>query len=187
VLACGERAMLSHRSAAGAWGLRPDGGDRWTITVISAAPRRPHPSIEVLRRPAMRAEEVTTVDGVPITNVPRTLLDLSSLLRAHQLRRAIERAVELEYFDLTSGQAVVNVRAGGREIDATWSGHDLIVEIDSWKHHRDRRAFTTDRAKNRHALLTGRPTARYTGDELELATREVAAELRALLTATRRP
>jgi hypothetical protein len=70
----------------------------------------------------------------------------------------------------------------GRELDATWPHTDLIVEVDSWKHHRHRTAFTIDRAKDRAALRAGRRTARFTGDELEQDAAGIAAELRVLLT-----
>lgn len=230
VLACGAGALLSHRSAAGAWGLRPDGGRLWDVNV--PAKRRTRAPVR-LQRSTVPAGERTELEGIPITSVPRTLLDLSSVIERHQLRRAVERAVELEVFDLVALQRVmaahprrpgtpalgalladlaahgetrtrsdlealflqicldhglprphINRRAGGREIDATWPGSDLLVEVDSWAHHRSRRAFTADRAKDRAALRTGRPTARFTGDELERDPAEIASELRALRNAT---
>ena len=168
--------------------------------------------------------------SIPITSVPQTLLDLSSVIEKHHLRRAIERAVTLELFHLPDVEAVlrahpgrpgspalktlladfalhgethtrsdlealflqlcldhdlprpdINRRAGGREIDATWPDGDLLVEIDSGTHHRSRRAFTQDRAKDRAALRAGRRTARLTGDELERDPAGIASELRALL------
>jgi very-short-patch-repair endonuclease len=75
----------------------------------------------------------------------------------------------------------VNRYADDREPDFTWACSDLIVEIDSWRHHRHRRAFTTDRAKDRAALRHGRRTARFTGDEVEQQPAQVAAEVLALL------
>jgi hypothetical protein len=227
VLACGLGSVLSHRSAAGAWGLRPDGAALWDVTVPSArrtqAPARIH-------RGTLPPAERTDLEGIPITTVPRTLLDLSSVIEVHHLRRAIERAVELDLFHRPAVEAVlhahprrpgsptlkalladfaahgetrtrsdlealflqicldhglprptINATNNGREVDATWPGSDLLVEVDSWKHHRHRRAFTTDRAKDRAALRAGRRTARFTGDELERDPAGVASELRALL------
>jgi very-short-patch-repair endonuclease len=102
VLACGPRAVLSHRSAAGAWGLRPDGGSRWNVTVRQATAVQPNAPVKVFRHPTLRDEEVTTLDGIPTTTPSRTLLDLAAHIPTHHLRRAIERAEELELFDLPS-------------------------------------------------------------------------------------
>jgi very-short-patch-repair endonuclease len=227
VLACGSGAVLSHRSAAGAWGLRPDGRPRWEVIVPSA--RTPTAPVDTHEH-RLWGFERTTLEGVAITTPMRTVLDLSSVIAVHQLRRAIERAVELELFDLAALERVmaahprwpgtpvlralladfrthgltrtrsdleaaflqlcldhglprptINRSNNGREVDATWPGSDLIVEIDSWQHHRHRRAFAIDRAKDRAALRAGRRTARFTGDEIEQAPAQVAAELRALI------
>jgi very-short-patch-repair endonuclease len=102
VLACGEGAVLSHRSAAGAWGLRPDGSARWDVTVRTPSRRQPRAPVKVFRHPTLRADEITDLDGIPTTTVARTLLDLAAIVPPHHLRRAVERAVELELFDLTA-------------------------------------------------------------------------------------
>ncbi len=102
VLACGRRAVLSHRSAAGAWGLRPDGGTKWVVTVRRASAVRPAVPVRVYRYPTLNDEEVTDLDGIPTTTVARTLLDLAAIVPAHHLRRAIERAEQLELFDLAA-------------------------------------------------------------------------------------
>ncbi len=102
VLACGRRAVLSHRSAAGAWGLRPDGGTKWDVTVRRASAVRPAAPVRVFRYPTLRDDEVVDLDGVLTTTVARTLLDLAAVVPAHHLRRAVERAEHLELFDLTA-------------------------------------------------------------------------------------
>jgi hypothetical protein len=58
-------------------------------------------------------QDLTVHDGVPVTSVARTLLDLSAVLKAPDLATAIDRAERLRIFDLT---AVVEVleRARGR-------------------------------------------------------------------------
>jgi len=99
VLACGDGAVLSHRSAAGAWGLRPDGSARWNVTVPSA--RQPDAPVHTYRH-RLTPAEVADLDGIPTTTVARTLLDLAALIPPHHLRRAVERAVQLELFDLTA-------------------------------------------------------------------------------------
>jgi very-short-patch-repair endonuclease len=107
VLACGPRAVLSHRSAAGAWGLRPDGGARWDVTARRASRVAPRAPVRVFRHPSLRDDEVTEVDGIPTTTVARTLLDLAALVARHHLRRAIEQAEQRELFDLTALTATI--------------------------------------------------------------------------------
>ncbi|HEX5927234.1 MAG TPA: hypothetical protein VFY45_25685 [Baekduia sp.] len=102
VLACGPRAVLSHRSAAGAWGVRPDGGTKWDVTVRSASAVRPAAPVRVFRYPTLADDEVADLDGIPTTTVARTLLDLAAIVPAHHLRRAVERAEQLERFDLAT-------------------------------------------------------------------------------------
>jgi very-short-patch-repair endonuclease len=102
VLVCGQAAVLSHRSAAGAWGLRPDGGSKWDVTVRRASAVRPAAPVRVFRYPTLADGEITDLDGVPTTTVARTLLDLAAIVGAHHLRRAVERAEQLELFDLTA-------------------------------------------------------------------------------------
>jgi very-short-patch-repair endonuclease len=119
VLACGARAVLSHRSAAGAWGIRPDGGSRWDVTVRSASRVRPDAPVKAFRHPTLRDEEVTALDGIPTTTVARTLLDLAALVPAHHLRRAVERADDAGLFDLTALRATLDAhprRPGRRRL-----------------------------------------------------------------------
>jgi hypothetical protein len=111
VLACGEGAVLSHRSAASAWGLRPSGGAMWELTLPGTARRRPHAGVRPYRR-RLAEHEVTTLRGVPITTVARTLFELSSVIAIHLERRAIERAVELDLFHLPDLQRILDAQHG---------------------------------------------------------------------------
>jgi hypothetical protein len=54
----------------------------------------------------------TVRDGIPVTALPRTLLDLAAMLPADRLRRAIERSEELGLFDLGPIDSLL-ARAGG--------------------------------------------------------------------------
>lgn len=99
VLACGSGAVLSHRSAAAAWGLRTD--DRATIDVTT--PRRGARQcrgVQVHRSRLLVEADVTSVDGIPCTSLARTLLDLAEVLDRRGLERAIDRAEVLRLFDL---------------------------------------------------------------------------------------
>jgi hypothetical protein len=97
VLACAPRALLSHVSAAWLWGLlrqRPD-----VIHVTAGTRRRANPSLRI-HHARLADEDRALVDGIPVTALPRTLLDLGAMLSSNRLRRAIERSEELGLFDL---------------------------------------------------------------------------------------
>ena len=112
VLACGTDAVLSHRSAAALWGLRPTA--RTAIDVFS--PRRSGRTLEgidVHRATTLEASDVTCVDAVPCTTVARTLLDLASVLDHRSLHRAFERAEVLGALDLEAVDDLLG-RSSGR-------------------------------------------------------------------------
>ena len=90
VLACGPGAVLSHRAAAALWGIR--GGSRVEVTVPRS--RKPRKGIHV-HWANLPADEVTTHDGIPVTTVPRTLLDLSAVVQRAELRSAMRQAEQL--------------------------------------------------------------------------------------------
>ncbi|MGH2992344.1 MAG: type IV toxin-antitoxin system AbiEi family antitoxin domain-containing protein [Solirubrobacterales bacterium] len=74
LLAHGPDAVLSHRSAACLWGLLHSPR---TIIDVTAARRRWSRDGVDLHRSRLRADEVVVLDGIPLTSVPRTLLDLA--------------------------------------------------------------------------------------------------------------
>jgi len=89
VLAGGPAAALSHRAAGAGWGLRQWNGVP-SITVPKWRPSRP--TIELHTCPLPR-DERTSLDGIPITTVARTLLDLATVLESYALARAVAEAV----------------------------------------------------------------------------------------------
>jgi len=94
VLACGPNAVSSHHSAAALWGIRQS--DR--IEVTTTAGHRRVSGIIVHRSP-LRDDERTTHRGIPTTTVPRTLLDLSAVVRPDALRSALRQAEQLRLTD----------------------------------------------------------------------------------------
>jgi hypothetical protein len=97
VLACAPAAVASHAAAGWLWGLlRYEPG---TIDVTAAMRRRKRPTIRVHYAPLTdwdRAER----DGIPVTSLARTMLDLAAELPPERLDRVLERAEELRLFDL---------------------------------------------------------------------------------------
>src|ERR671914_767712 len=87
VLAGGEEAALGHRPAGALWGLcRSEGRPE----VIVPAQRRPRRGI-VFHRAELPEEERTVLDGIPVTTVPRTILDLATILDVRGSRRPSTR------------------------------------------------------------------------------------------------
>ena len=89
VLACGSGAVLSHRSAAALWGIRPT--SRTSVEVTT--PRRLHarPGLHP-HRAVLPAGEVTVHDGISTTTPARTLLDLAAVVPTQALERALNEA-----------------------------------------------------------------------------------------------
>jgi very-short-patch-repair endonuclease len=110
VMACGAGAMLSHRSAAALWGLRPN--SRWLEVTTIRWPKR-IPGVMLHRTRRLAPQDFTVHDAIPVTSVARTLLDLSAVVRPQELATAIDRAERLGLFDLTAITDLLE-RANGR-------------------------------------------------------------------------
>jgi very-short-patch-repair endonuclease len=87
VLACGPRAALSHRTAAANLGLRR----RYDTLEVTVPADRARPGITVYTS-SLPVDEVRSVNGIPTTCLPGTLLDLASVLSPYQLERALNEA-----------------------------------------------------------------------------------------------
>ena len=114
VLAAGPAAVLSHRSAAALWDLRSSASRRVEVT---AARQHKRPGIEV-HRARLEPDESTQVDGIPVTTVARTLLDLATVLPRSQLERATERAEALQLTDVVPLDALLERHRGHRGTSA---------------------------------------------------------------------
>jgi very-short-patch-repair endonuclease len=96
VLAYGPNAVLSHRSAAAHWDIGPG---FWKIEVTTPQSTRSRKGTRS-HEATLHAEDVTVHDGIPVTSVARTILDLASQLNDDRLTRLIEAADRKERFDL---------------------------------------------------------------------------------------
>jgi very-short-patch-repair endonuclease len=98
VLAAGEGAVLSHRSAAALLRIRKGPGPKLEVTVPRTAPRT---TAFVARRSKLEADEIEEIDGIPCTTVSRTLLDLAAIAPPSEVARAIKEADYLRLTDTT--------------------------------------------------------------------------------------
>jgi hypothetical protein len=88
--------MVSHGSAAWLWGLIGWPG-RLDVTVPIRGHRRP--DVEIHHSTILEEEDRTISEVVPVTAVPRTLLDVASRRETRRLNHAVERAERLDLLD----------------------------------------------------------------------------------------
>ena len=90
VLALGEGAVLSHRSAGAHYKMLS--GSVPTEVIVPTTAGRPRRDGIVVHRARLPEAHVTTRDGIPTTSALRTLLDLAAVLPLRALARAFEQA-----------------------------------------------------------------------------------------------
>jgi very-short-patch-repair endonuclease len=155
VMSCGSEAVLSHTSAAALLRIS-DGGQAPIVVTVPLHVRRLRPGIEVYRR-ALGDAERTCIEGIPVTTVRRTLIDLAQQLGRNQLEATINAA---DKYDLTDPEAL---RAGLEE----YAGRRGVVRL---REALDRRTFAlTDSQLEREFL----PIARRAGLAMPQTGRQV--------------
>ena len=205
-LACGEGAMLSHRSAAELWRLLP-ATRRWVdVTVPGVGGRTKRRGILVHRSLALTADSNTRHRGIPVTTPARTIAELRRVATSDEVRRAAQQAeflglqldgeaprertrseLERRFLLLCRRHRLpvpeVNVSVGGYTVDFLWRRRRVIVETDGWQAHRGRTAFEDDRARDVQLRLLGFEVIRFTYRQVTEEPDLVARTLRALLRA----
>jgi len=106
LLYTGDGAVLSHLTAASWWGLVDD-PPGW-VHVSDGGGRRSIAGV-VVHHP--REVERTVHRDLPVTTVPRTLLDIASMVSFGRLRRALAQA---EYLGLADLDHIASVTGRGR-------------------------------------------------------------------------
>lgn len=161
VLACSPNALASHMSAAWLWDLlakRPG-------TIHVTAPTRRHARPSICLHYARLAEEDRAVrEGIPVTALPRTLLDLAGTLPPSRLDGVIERSDQHRLFDLREMNALLD-RAGSHP-GAARMRRALAI-------YRSEAAFTRSRLERHFLQLVERagiprPSMNYSVAEFEL-------------------
>jgi very-short-patch-repair endonuclease len=204
VLACGPRAVLSHRSAAQLWGLIRYSGP----IEITAPTKRARPGL-IVHRHRLTDADVTTHWGIRTTTAARTLTDLAHTLDPAALTRAVNDARLNHHLNLADlppnlrrGQTArptrsafedafrtfctrhhlpqpeINAIVAGYEVDAYWPTSRLIAELDGEDYHQD---FEADREKDADLLAAGHRVVRITWERLTERPRREAKRFRALL------
>ena len=91
VLACGDGAMLSHSSAAALWGIGKE-KPRLIDISLTRRTRLRRAGLRVRARPTLAGTDVVCRNGIPVTTVARTVVDLASELSPTTVERAINEA-----------------------------------------------------------------------------------------------
>ena len=114
VLACGgpQAAVVSHRSAAAMWDLVPPPAG--PIDVTTRAGCRSQDGIRVHR--GRITDVVDDHEGLSLSSVSRTLVDLAAELTADRLERVVRRAEMLRLLDATAIAQQLGRRRGARKL-----------------------------------------------------------------------
>lgn len=105
-------ALISHRSAVWLWGMEP----KLEIPVHVSVRWRGHnqDAIGLHHCPALRVEDISKTERLPVTGVARTLLDYASEAKPLRLERAIDRADRLDLLDLAAIDRITEEIRGHR-------------------------------------------------------------------------
>lgn len=123
MLAVGDGAVLSHRSAAALWDLQTWSGRHPEVTVARRVKPRAGISLHCVR--SLPDGHVTTRNAIPCTTVARTIVDLAAVLSPRRLERALGQAEVLRLYDRNEIDAVLAanpLRRGSRTLRALLGG-----------------------------------------------------------------
>jgi len=124
LLAAGDRAVLSHASAAALWGFAPAPGPEEDIHITTIGPKvRSRPGLKAHRSDTLQPCDIRRLHGLPVTAPARTLFDLAATTyrdldrafgQAHAQRLVTAREIE-QLLDR------IGPRAGSRALRALLS------------------------------------------------------------------
>jgi very-short-patch-repair endonuclease len=185
VLAGGEGAVLSHRSAAELWEmLKPTDGPVH-VTVPVAGGRQRRSGLRLHRCPALPHTATTLRNGIAVTTPAHTLTDLRPVCSPAEHRRATRQAefaglpigdhsresdrtrsdLERRFVRLCHRHHLpppeVNVRIGPYTVDFLWRELRVVVETDGYGAHRGRQAFEDDRERDNELAMQGYDVLRF--------------------------
>lgn len=118
VKACGDRAVLSHFSAAALWGMAEWDERRPEVTVLQAGTRL-RPGLRVHRTQTLGVRDVRRESGIRVTSPERTLIDVAAQLNYRALRRLVRQAQSLRLLglrQLTEAMNRLGPRRGSRNL-----------------------------------------------------------------------
>jgi hypothetical protein len=105
VLACGDRAKLCRFSALRKFELRR--GGTYRIDVVAPRSIKPKKGVRLHRPLSLDALDTTIVDGIPITTVAQTLLDVAAPAYRVNVAKLLHEAAVQELLDMRAVWAVL--------------------------------------------------------------------------------
>lgn len=111
VLACGDDAAISHRSAAALWDVGRETRGRIDVSVRRST-KVQRPGLRVRRRPTLRPKDIVSQGGIPVTSPVRTLIDLATELGSIAVERAVNEADKRDLIDPETLRAQLDAYAG---------------------------------------------------------------------------
>lgn len=201
VLACGDGAVVSRRSAAALWGLLDSHEGPIHISVPRTHGRAVRKDIHLHRCPSLTKEQTTRKERIPVTTSARTIADLRKEVGAATWRRAVRRA---EVLGLSTGLAAplaptrseledrflslcrrhrlprpeINVKVGRWEVDFLWREQRLVVETDGYRFHRGATAFEDDHVRDFELRSRGFAVLHFTWEQVTTAPTQLAGQIR---------
>jgi uncharacterized protein DUF559 len=110
VLACGPGALLSHRDAGALHDLRRIGGG-WVEVTAPGRHNLPGVRCHYVRR--LHPDDASEIDGIPVTSLARTYLDLAEVLDPSRLVEALEAGERQNKLDV-GALRITMARSPGR-------------------------------------------------------------------------
>jgi very-short-patch-repair endonuclease len=210
VLACGEGAVLSHRSAAEHLGLLEVGVGPIDVSTPGRAGRLKRAGLRIHRPSSLPRSDVIERDGIAVTTPARTIADLKRTASREVVAQAQKAAsfkgwelgseeegfgaggklrtrseLETRFMRLCSRRHLqrpeVNVRLGPYTVDFLWPASRLVVETDGWRGHRGRQAFEDDRTRDAWLRARGYEVLRFSWRQVVDEPAAVVAVLRRYL------
>jgi hypothetical protein len=178
VLACGDGALLSHRSAAALWGLATSAATRADVTAIGRS-RYGLAGITLHQVRGLHPEDRAVADGIPVTTVARTLLDLAEVVRPDRLERAFEEAERLRVLDMSALTELCERSRGRRGLKAIRP----LLERRTRPRPGTRSELERDWERDAQLQLTGHRVVRLTARRLADESSAVIETIRSLLQA----
>jgi very-short-patch-repair endonuclease len=178
LLAAGQDAALSHRTAAYLWSLTPSLPPVIDVTLTGRTPRA-RPGLRVHRAQRL---DTTTHQGLHVTTPAQTiaqlrgpdvdraraealvlgLIDRARDDHAEPTRSELERALLPALAAAQLPKPIVGHPLLGYVADFCWPEQRLVVETDGWRVHGHRRAFEADRARDAALQAAGYVVLRFT-------------------------
>jgi hypothetical protein len=99
VLAVGPGSLLSYWSAGWLWGLIQAQQKSFHVTATGPRRLRVRPPVQVHRARNLVDDDRRLEEGIPVTSVARTYLDLAEVTKPRKLPKLLKRGEELEILD----------------------------------------------------------------------------------------